>query len=186
MCMKEGRPFAKRQLYDKIFQTEFNISFFFPKKDQCLLCESCKDTELSPEMARKLENHIIKNQLCREEKKSDIEKAKSGNNIVVCCYNQQAVLQHHVVTFLSYITNVASHAIISQSSMRWTGRVIAIYGMRDLVIELLMKLVVAFTIIWRKIAIHKKLYFITTTVLDRIRINTYFPCICIVCDLQIQ
>ena len=159
MCMKEDRAFAKHHLYDKIFQTEFNISFFSPKKNRCLLCESCK--QLSPEIARKLESYNRKKRkkLCREEKK-------------LCVMINKQFFQHHVVTFLSYITNVVSHAIISQYLMPWTGRVITTHGMRDLVIEVLMKLVIAL-IIWRKIAIHYKLYFIATTVLDRTRIDIF-------------
>ena len=38
-------------------------------------------------MATKLENHIMVKQLCKQEKKSDIEKARSGHNIAACCYD---------------------------------------------------------------------------------------------------
>lgn len=32
---QKGLPVAKKCNYDNIFNTEFNISFFQPKKDQC-------------------------------------------------------------------------------------------------------------------------------------------------------
>jgi hypothetical protein len=36
---------ANLTLYSRIFNTDFNISFFVPKKDQCSLCESYKNAD---------------------------------------------------------------------------------------------------------------------------------------------
>ena len=36
-----NREFLEGNLYRRIFNNEFNISFFKPKKDQCDLCTGC-------------------------------------------------------------------------------------------------------------------------------------------------
>ncbi|XP_050316174.1 uncharacterized protein LOC126750569 [Anthonomus grandis grandis] len=47
-CEELNKPFAKQNMYETIFNTEFNIAFYIPKKDQCMTCESlnnCTETE---------------------------------------------------------------------------------------------------------------------------------------------
>lgn len=76
-------------LYHKIFNEEFNISFFTPKKDQCELCVSYENaTETDKEtMKDKFENHLQQKELSRTEKQND----KESQNFVAV-YDLQAVL----------------------------------------------------------------------------------------------
>ncbi|CAG5028681.1 unnamed protein product [Parnassius apollo] len=42
---KDGLAIATSSTFNRIFNTEFNISFFVPKKDQCDLCERYKNSD---------------------------------------------------------------------------------------------------------------------------------------------
>lgn len=64
-----GKECAKKCMYEKVFSTEFNISFFSPKKDQCCLCESYKNTNDPGEgLKSKYKLHIQQKELSRLEK----------------------------------------------------------------------------------------------------------------------
>lgn len=39
-CEKEGKSVGNLTMYTRIFNYEFNLAFFFPKKDQCQQCAS--------------------------------------------------------------------------------------------------------------------------------------------------
>ena len=81
-------------MYEKVFSTEFNISFFSPKIDQCCLCESYKNTNDPDEgLKSKYKLHIQQKELSRLEKNNDIKAARESQNILVACYDLQAVLQ---------------------------------------------------------------------------------------------
>lgn len=89
-----GKECAKKCMYEKVFSTEFNISFFSPKKDQCCLCESYKNTNDPDEgLKSKYKLHIQQKELSRLEKNNDIKAARESQNILVACYDLQAVLQ---------------------------------------------------------------------------------------------
>ncbi|XP_030764271.1 uncharacterized protein LOC115888640 [Sitophilus oryzae] len=91
-CLKEGRQPAQFHSYRKIFKTDYNISFFVPKKDQCELCTSygIADEKQKLELREKYENHILEKDLSRKEKEDDKKQVK--NNFIVSCYDLQAVL----------------------------------------------------------------------------------------------
>lgn len=40
---EENIVYAKNNMYDSIFNQEFNKSFFKPKKDLCIICEAYKN-----------------------------------------------------------------------------------------------------------------------------------------------
>lgn len=84
---------ANYDTYSRIFNTEFNIGFFLPKKDQCDQCEAYKNA--TGEEKTKLENsyqeHQEEKDLSRAEKAADKEKAKRGE-IKLAVYDLQAVL----------------------------------------------------------------------------------------------
>lgn len=42
-CNEENILYGKRSMYASIFNQEFNISFFKPKKDLCMCCEAYKN-----------------------------------------------------------------------------------------------------------------------------------------------
>lgn len=92
-------------MYSKIFNEEYNISFFSPKKDQCELCTSLQNAvgEDKEKFREKYEIHQREKELSRKEK--DEDKKKSNKNFIVSVYDLQAVLRLHVVTFLCFIIN---------------------------------------------------------------------------------
>ncbi|CAG9771463.1 unnamed protein product [Ceutorhynchus assimilis] len=87
------KPIASYDFYAKIFNTEFNIGFFNPKKDQCDLCESYKNSEENEKknLENKYQEHLNEKILSREEKEKDKIRAKDGE-ITLAVYDLQAVL----------------------------------------------------------------------------------------------
>lgn len=85
-----SKPFVSSSMFNHIFNTEFNIGFFIPRKDQCDLCESYKnaDDEAKEKMAEKYNEHLSEKKLSRQEKERD----KSDKNIMTFVYDLQAVL----------------------------------------------------------------------------------------------
>lgn len=86
---------ATYDTYFRIFNNEFNISFFVPKKDQCDVCESYKNAigEDKENLEEKYNEHMRQKELSRDEKRKDIKACKSaGSNEIVAFYDLQAVL----------------------------------------------------------------------------------------------
>ncbi|CAF4756891.1 unnamed protein product [Pieris macdunnoughi] len=84
-------PPASASTFSRIFNEEFNISFYVPKKDQCDLCESYKnaDGEDKARLSENYENHLKEKGLARLEKEAD----KNNKNVVLAVYDLQAVMQ---------------------------------------------------------------------------------------------
>uniref|UniRef100_A0A2S2NJY1 DUF7869 domain-containing protein n=2 Tax=Schizaphis graminum TaxID=13262 RepID=A0A2S2NJY1_SCHGA len=89
---------ANLTLYSRIFNTEFNISFFVPKKDQCSLCESYKNADDIEKVLKdeKYQLHLSEKNLSRIEKENDKQLASNdinrSNILLLACYDLQAVL----------------------------------------------------------------------------------------------
>ncbi|CAG4958617.1 unnamed protein product [Parnassius apollo] len=86
---------AKYEFYAHIFNTEFNISFFTPKKDQCDLCESYKNAldEEKEALEDGYKDHQKQKELSRKEKAEDIKSCKEPNSSkIVAIYDLQAVM----------------------------------------------------------------------------------------------
>lgn len=94
-CGLNNKSIVKQWAYDHIFQTEFNIAFHKPKKDQCSLCLSYNnaDGEDKAKLCDSFNRHLREKELCRQEKKADIESCKNDDSTIVCCFDMQAVLQ---------------------------------------------------------------------------------------------
>lgn len=92
-CKTKNVSHGKYLMYHKIFNEEFNISFFSPKKDQCATCATYVNASDSEKERLKdvYENHISEKDLSRNEKQ--IDKEKVNENYVVACFDLQAVLQ---------------------------------------------------------------------------------------------
>lgn len=96
-------------MYNTIFNTEYNIYFFTPKKDQCETCVaySNSDTEQKKSMVEKYETHIMEKDLSRLKKEAD-KTNNENKKEVVAVYDLQAVLpvpKGEVSTFY-YISKV--------------------------------------------------------------------------------
>lgn len=92
LCEEENVEYGNYQLYSKIFNEEYNLSFHVPKKDQC---ESCLEYQNGSEeekakLKEKHEEHLREKVLSREEKEND--KQHSANDVKVIVYDLQKVL----------------------------------------------------------------------------------------------
>lgn len=89
------KPSANYDAYSRIFNTDFNIGFHVPKKDQCDQCEAFKNST-GDEKLRLEESyldHLKQKELSRQEKAKDIEKSKDPDaNQIVATYDLQAVM----------------------------------------------------------------------------------------------
>ncbi|CAG9812835.1 unnamed protein product [Phaedon cochleariae] len=88
-----NREVASYDTYAKVFNTEYNIGFFSPKKDQCDLCESYKNASNDEriKLEEKYNKHSEEKDLSRKVKTEDKEKAKE-HGVILAVYDLQAVL----------------------------------------------------------------------------------------------
>lgn len=91
-CEGKGKPYANLTMYRHIFNYEYNIAFFSPKKDQCQTCVSYQNSNEDEKKALEKEHnrHINEKNLSREEKTRD--KGKISPLYQVACYDLQASL----------------------------------------------------------------------------------------------
>lgn len=84
---------ASYDMYARVFNTEYNIGFVVPRKDQCDLCESYNNSldNVKQALGNKYEEHLQENELSREEKDKDKERAKN-KEVTLAVYDLQAVL----------------------------------------------------------------------------------------------
>lgn len=94
-CKEKQLPVAKKSMYSFIFNTEFNIGFFRPKKDQCPVCVTFKNlSEAEKEIqGDKYSSHLKEKELSRTEKLKDVEESRSSETTIVACFDLQAVIQ---------------------------------------------------------------------------------------------
>lgn len=90
---EEGKPSCDYWLYYNIFNKEFNIGFFQPKKDRCDLCV---DYEMANparkiDIQAKYDDHLKEKDLCRQEKRLDRQNIDETN--ICAVYDLQAVMQ---------------------------------------------------------------------------------------------
>lgn len=86
-----NKPAVNYDAFAKIFNTEFNIGFFMPKKDQCDLCESYRNALDKSGLEEDFKKHQTEKELSRIEKSLDKEKAEKSE-IHLAVYDLQAVL----------------------------------------------------------------------------------------------
>lgn len=82
VCFTTGRSHVNLLMYSKIFNEEYNISFFVPKKDQCELCTLFQNAEGEDKekFRKKYETHQREKELSRKEKNKD--KKKLNKNFI--------------------------------------------------------------------------------------------------------
>lgn len=92
MRERDDLPVASSSTFNRIFNTEFNISFFIPKKDLCDLCERYKNSDeiQKPNLSQEYEQHLKEKTLARIEKENDKNKT---DGTITAVYDLQAVLQ---------------------------------------------------------------------------------------------
>lgn len=90
MCKDNNQQAANYMMFSRIFNQEFNISFFLPKKDQCEVCVAYSNSndEEKHGLEEKYQIHLNEAKLARKEKEED----KSAQNTAVAVFDLQAVL----------------------------------------------------------------------------------------------
>lgn len=84
---------ANYDAYHRIFNTQFNISFFIPRKDQCDVCEAFKNAVDKEPLSASYNLHQEEKSLSRIEKKQDVDECKRpDSNSIVAIFDLQAVL----------------------------------------------------------------------------------------------
>ena len=96
MCRENKQEPVKEDIYRRTFNTEYNLSFHRPKKDQCGQCFSYQEQKtketVSEETETKYKEHRQKVKEAREEKENDKEKAKQTPTLHVVTFDLEAVL----------------------------------------------------------------------------------------------
>ncbi|CAG9772073.1 unnamed protein product [Ceutorhynchus assimilis] len=81
--------------YRRVFCNNYNLSFFHPKKDQCLICSRYQ--QASPEEKQRLkedyEQHLGRKNESQQAKAADKEKAKVDESFMSVTFDLQSVLQ---------------------------------------------------------------------------------------------
>ncbi|CAH2010520.1 unnamed protein product [Acanthoscelides obtectus] len=96
ICQEDNKPYANYLMYYTIFNQQFNIAFFTPKKDACELCLAYTNAnqEEKTHMKNKYDTHLKEKELSRSEKQADKVSDK-----VVAVYDLQAILPCPIVFF---------------------------------------------------------------------------------------
>lgn len=89
-CKEQQITYGNYVMYSRIFNEEFNLSFFKPKKDQCELCTTFQNSNLEEKekLVEEYESHILEKDLSRIVKQTD----KESDDKEVIVYDLQAVL----------------------------------------------------------------------------------------------
>ncbi|CAH0723007.1 unnamed protein product, partial [Brenthis ino] len=94
-CLKNGSEPASEITYRRIFSKEYNLSFFVPRKDQCLVCTNYAQAET--EKKRELEDaynaHQERKKICNREKEKDKVRSNTDEHFSSVTFDLQSVLQ---------------------------------------------------------------------------------------------
>lgn len=90
-CQAENIREASYSTFYHIFKTEFNISFFIPKKDQCEICAAFENSNEEEKvlLKEKQDRHTLEKELSRKEMNEDAQ----NDNIITAIFDLQAVMQ---------------------------------------------------------------------------------------------
>ena len=93
MYASEGAEPASLKVYRRIFNTEFNLAFHPPKKDECKTCCTHGTNEAVDDASQEVfAEHIRNKDRAREEKQRDKERATSFPNCAAYTFDLQQVL----------------------------------------------------------------------------------------------
>ncbi|KAL4705692.1 hypothetical protein ACJJTC_018765 [Scirpophaga incertulas] len=94
LCQKENIEAVNELTYRRVFATEYNLSFFVPKKDQCTICTNYEsaDKEKKALFQKVYTEHIQRKNKCNAEKEKDKERANNDCNFISVSFDLQAIL----------------------------------------------------------------------------------------------
>lgn len=94
MCLGKGETALKPHKYREIFNSEFNLSFYKPKKDQCSVCTKYNNltTEEKVDFQEIYSTHIRNKELAQMEKRMDKQKSATDPHFQSVTFDLQSVL----------------------------------------------------------------------------------------------
>lgn len=94
-CKKKNSKPVSEITYRRIFCNDFNLGFFKPKKDQCLICTKYAryDAKDNTELEKQFAEHIARKEACNKEKENDKIKAGDNKDFLSASFDLQAILQ---------------------------------------------------------------------------------------------
>ncbi|CAK1579995.1 unnamed protein product [Parnassius mnemosyne] len=94
-CEKRNSKPVSEITYRRIFGNDFNLGFFKPKKDQCLICTKYArgDANSNPNLEVEYREHMARKEACNNEKAKDKERANMLRKFVSVSFDLQAILQ---------------------------------------------------------------------------------------------
>jgi len=102
-CLKLKQVHQKEIIYRRIFNNEFNLHFFRPKKDQCDFCTAYRNTQRKSEVVEKLYKvHMKQKTLARQAKQDAKDAAKADRSLMAACFDLEKVLNCPHVEASSY------------------------------------------------------------------------------------
>jgi len=91
------KKIPSQKAYRDCFCTEFNLSFFHPKKDQCVVCAASRQGSNAVHAENSIdsvfEEHIRQKNLAQDEKIQDKEASCTDDTYVMATFDMQSILQ---------------------------------------------------------------------------------------------
>ena len=91
-CDKNGYKAENYDFYKRIFHRRFNLKFLKPKKDQCNICETYKNSEKSPQIEKAQQKHQRDKVFVREHKEDTKTRADINPKVVAAAFDLEQVL----------------------------------------------------------------------------------------------
>lgn len=94
-CSKLNEMPVKENVYRKVFCTQYNLSFFRPKKDQCTVCTrfDLADSVRKEQLQEEYDLHINRKDDCNMAKNSDKRRSTTEDHFQTVTFDLQSVLQ---------------------------------------------------------------------------------------------
>ncbi|XP_072402172.1 uncharacterized protein [Diabrotica undecimpunctata] len=94
-CLENNFKAVTMHVYRKIFGTQYNLSFFKPRKDQCQMCDryTASDAEKRRDLEEDYRNHIMSKNDAAKAKEIDKSRSQDDPSFLSATFDLQSVLQ---------------------------------------------------------------------------------------------
>ena len=82
------------KVYRDIFCSEYNLSFYVPRKDQCAVCAKRNAIQGDTEKTQAYEDHILQKDRAQAEKNMDKARSLSQESFLMSTFDMQCILQY--------------------------------------------------------------------------------------------
>lgn len=92
-CKTSDKPFVTKSIYSKIFNEEYNISFFKPKKDLCNFCTEFENMSPSDQANNRSKHDQHRNDIALSRVEKQQDKENNLPDTILAVFDLQAVIQ---------------------------------------------------------------------------------------------